>query len=215
MAMFHQLTRFPTGWRLGSLPVSRLPVPKLEESAYGKSQRVHWPLSTNDSQLLDSMAARKGQNMRDKFPEKLIRVHKHCKVATRNRHKFFSWCLNRFEIFPGKLRRCGEIFRSLEEKHRNCKFESELLHRFGPHLGDEAFSAQNLAIDRIVQISNGITGSDQSKSKGPVEESIRAFETVRPFALYAVALTVRVGRRTNALQLIEGLLVACSPSLLQ
>src|ERR1019366_7188428 len=81
--------------------------------------------------------------------------------------------------------------------------------------GDEAFSAQNLAIDRIVQISNGITGSDQSKSKGPVEESIRAFETVRPFALYAVALTVRVGRGTNALQLIEGLLVACSPSLLQ
>ena len=134
------------------------------------------------------MAARKGQNMRDKFPEKLIRVHKHCKVASRNRHKFFSRCLNRFEIFPGKLRRCGEIFRSLEEKHRNCKFESELLHRFGPRLGDEAFSAQNLAIDRIVQISNGITGSDQSKSKAPLEESIRAFETVHPFALYAVAL---------------------------
>src|ERR1039458_5681669 len=198
-----------------NFPFADLPVRKLEESAYGKSQRVHWPLSTNDSQLLDSMAAGKRQNMRDNFPEKLIRVHKHCKVASRNRDKFFSRCLNRFEIFPGKLRRCGEIFRSLEEKHRNCKFESELLHRFGPRLGDEAFAAQNLAIDRIVQISNEITGSDQSKSKGPVEESIRAFETVRPFALYAVALTVRVGRRTNALQLIEGLLVACSPSLLQ
>jgi len=42
------------------------------------------------------------------------------------------------------------------------------------------------------QISHGITGSDQSKSKGPGEESICAFETVRPFALYAVAFTVRV-----------------------
>jgi hypothetical protein len=62
------------------------------------------------------MAARKRQNMRDKLLEKLIRVHKHCKVAFINRHKFFSRCLNRFEIFPGKLRRCGEIFCPLEEK---------------------------------------------------------------------------------------------------
>src|ERR1017187_1555909 len=120
-------------------------------------------------------------------------VHKHSEVASRNRHKLFSGGLNRFEIFSGKLRGCSEVLRSLEEEYRNCKFESELLHRFGPRLGPEVFSAQILAIERIVQISHGITGSDQSKSKGPVEESIGAFETVRPLALHLVPPTVCVG----------------------
>jgi len=45
------------------------------------------------------MAARKRKNLRDKFPEKLIGVHKHCKVASRNRYKFLLWGLNGFEIF--------------------------------------------------------------------------------------------------------------------
>jgi len=37
-----------------------------------------------------------------------------------------------------------------------------------------------------------MTGSNQSKAEGAIEESIRAFETVRPFALYATASSEQV-----------------------
>src|SRR5580692_1207512 len=104
----------------------------------------------NDVQLLGLMAARKRQNVRHKFPEKLVRVHKYCKVSSGNRHEIFSRRLNRIEIFPGKLCRRGEIFCSLEEKHRNRKLEPEILHGCGLGLGDEAVPAQHLAIDSVV-----------------------------------------------------------------
>jgi hypothetical protein len=61
---------------------------------------------------------------------------------------------------PGKLRRRREVFRPLEEKYRNGKFQAEVLHRFRPCLGDETISAKNLAIEGIVQVLHGVTGSN-------------------------------------------------------
>src|SRR5260370_9543409 len=95
----------------------------------------------------------------DQLLKKLVRVYKHYEVTSRNRHEFLPWSLNRSEILSGKLRRCGEIFRSLEEKDRNCEFESEILHRCGSRLGKENFSTEKLAIKKIVQISHRITRS--------------------------------------------------------
>jgi hypothetical protein len=135
---------------------------------------------------------------RNEFLQKLIGVRKHRKVTAIDGHKLFEWSFDCAEILLCERSRTRKILGSLEEKHGHSKLEPELLRRFGPHLGHEAFSAQILAIERIVQISHGITKTNQSKAKGPAEESIRSFETVRPLALYAVALTVRVRWWANA-----------------
>gem|GEM_PF-5126955 len=68
------------------------------------------------------MTARKWQDMPDKLPEKLIAVHKYCKVASRDGHEFFFRCLKSLEILSSKLGRCREIFCSLEEKYGNGEF---------------------------------------------------------------------------------------------
>src|SRR6202041_1279942 len=154
------------------------------------------------------MAARKRQNMRDKFPEKLIRVHKHRKVTAIDLHKLFVRSFDCTQILPCERSRSRKVLVSLEEKHGHCKLKPQILRRRGPCLWDETVAAQNLPVDRIVQISHGVTGSDQSKSKGPGEESISAFETVCPFALYAVALTVRVRWCANAAQFGNSLLIS-------
>ena len=161
------------------------------------------------------MAACKRQNMRDKFPEKLIRVHKHRKVTAIDRYKLFVRRFDCTEILPCERGRSRKVLGSLEEKHGDCKLKPEILRRRGPGLWNETVAAQNLPVNRIVQISHGITGSDQSKSKSPWEESICAFETVRPSALYAVALTVRVRWWANAAQFGNSRLISGSLRFLQ
>ncbi len=163
----------------------------------------------------DSMASCKWQNMRDKFSEKLTRVHKHCKVAAIDRHKLFERSIDCIEILPCERSRSRKVIGPLEEKYGHCKLKPKILRRRGRYLWNETVAAQNLPVDRIVQISHGIAGSDQGKSKGPCEKSIRAFETVRPFALHAVALAVRVRRFANAAQFGNSLLISCSLRFLQ
>ena len=161
------------------------------------------------------MTACKRQNMRDKFPEKLIRVHKHRKVTAIDRHKLFVRSFDCTEVLPCERGRSRKVLGSLEEKHGHCKLKPKILRGRRSCLWNEAVATQNLPVDRIVQIPDGITGSDQSKSKGTGQESIRAFETVRPFALYAVALTVRVRWWANASQFGNSLLIFGSLRFLQ
>jgi hypothetical protein len=138
--------------------------------------------------------------MRDKFPEKLIRVHKHCKVASRNRHKFFSRCLNRSRYFRASS--VGVVKSSVPSKKNigiaNLSPSSFIVS--DRVLGNEAFSAQNLAIDRIVQISNGTT---------PL-----GFALTVLFVLVFLAVLVRVGLVAAAAFFFILLTLGTSPPLI-
>ena len=69
-----------------------------------------------------SMCSGKWGHMCDELLKELIGIHEHGKVSSRDRYELFPWGLSCLKILPGKLRRCREIFRSLEEKYWNGKF---------------------------------------------------------------------------------------------
>src|ERR1039458_1185503 len=73
------------------------------------------------------MAACKRQNIRDKLPEKLIRVHKHRKVTAIDRHKLFVRSFDCTEILPCERGRSRKVLGSLEEKHGHCKLKPKIL----------------------------------------------------------------------------------------
>src|SRR3954451_9726944 len=79
------------------------------------SKRVH-PLSPIGSVSYCSTAARKRANTRNKFVQKLIRVHKHGKVSAGDGYKFFVRRLDQCEVFPGKGGRGRKVLGSLKEE---------------------------------------------------------------------------------------------------
>ena len=87
------------------------------------------------------MAACKRQNMRDKFPEKLIRVHKYRKVTAIDRHKLFVRSFDCTEILPRERGRRRKVLGSLEEKHGHCKLKPKILQRRGSCLWNETVAA--------------------------------------------------------------------------
>src|SRR5271170_4041331 len=89
-------------------------------------------------------------NLSNEFLQKLIGVHEHSKMPTAvDRHKGLAGCLDGVEIISSEHSRSRKVLSSLNEKHRNRKFEAEVLQHAGRRLGDETLATQLLTVDGV------------------------------------------------------------------
>src|SRR5271157_1380508 len=105
---------------------------------------------------------------RNKLLQKLIGMHEHGKVATTNdRHKRLVRSLDGLLVLLSERRRRRKVLHSLEDKHRDRKFKTQILRPHRRTLADKTLAAQLLASNGIVDVLDGIAGRYEHEAKCP------------------------------------------------